>query len=370
MILPGSYLFTLILSILSLFCLGSWANAYKLTSPRWRFELFAYDFAIGLVLAALILAFTFGTLGLDGFTVMDDLRLAGKRQDLFAFLAGCVFSLANISLLGAISLAGMTVAFPVCFGIALIMGAIVSYAGHPAGSLVLLTAGSAATFAAAVFAAAAWTRNVTIKAAAAREAAGVLAAQTPAAPAKTTSQSKSKKKPSKKKRAAGKALALAAFGGLVLGTSYPLMDMAKAGENGLGPYSLMLILAVGAAFSTFVCNLFFMNLPVQGNPVEFTEYFTGEARQHGLGILGGMVWCIGAAAGLVAARAEGAAAVGPALTYAIGQAPMILAALWGLMVWKDFGEAQGTVSLLLGAMFLLLVVGIGVLSVAPLYGAH
>ena len=129
MILPGSYLFSLILLALSLLCWGSWANTLKMAGPKWRFELYCYDFAIGLVAAALLISFTFGSLGLDGFTVVDDLRLAGKRQDAFALVAGGIFTLGNMLLIAVISLAGMSVALPVGLGSALIFGAILNRTG-------------------------------------------------------------------------------------------------------------------------------------------------------------------------------------------------------------------------------------------------
>jgi glucose uptake protein len=374
MLLPGSYLFSLILLILGLLCQGTWANTLKMTAPKWRFELYAYDFAIGVLAAALITAFTVGTLGLDGFTVKDDLTLAGKRQEMFALMAGCIFSLANILLLGATSLAGMAVAFPICFGTSLVTGVVLAYTAHRTGSPLLLAAGGAAVAAAIIFAIVAWKKYRDIKSAAAREAAAekeaatALAAAQSAAQVRTASQGISKK-PARKKSSAAKAVSLAVIGGLLMSALAPLTEMAEAGENGLGPYSALLIFAFGVLIATFVCNLFFMNLPVQGAPLEFSDYLNGDVRRHGLGILGGVLWCAGAAATLVAARAEGAAIVGPSLRSGIGQGAMVLAAAWGLIVWKEFGDAESSIKLLLGAMFVLLIVGIGVVSVASIYGA-
>ena len=88
MILPGSYVTALILLIVGMVGWGVWANLFKAAGGKWRFELFYFDFAIGVVLMAGVLALTVGSLGFDGFSFADDLRLAGKRQDLSAFLAG------------------------------------------------------------------------------------------------------------------------------------------------------------------------------------------------------------------------------------------------------------------------------------------
>lgn len=366
MTIPGSYFLSLILLILSLLCQGSWANTIKLTGPKWRFELYAYDFALGVLIAAALGALTFGTFGLDGFTVMDDLLLAGRRQDFFAFIAGAVFSLGNIMLLAAISLAGIAVAFPICLGLALAVGVVFTYRGHAAESPLLLVAGAAAIVAAVAFAAVAWNNYMAMKTAAAQASAAALAAEQATSPVKTNKPKKS----SKRRASAGKALLLAILGGLVLSGYLPLISLAQEGENGLGPYTLVLIFAFGAVFSTFVCNLFFMNLPIQGAPVEFSQYFTGEIKDHGLGIMGGAIWCLGLLAALVAGKAEGAAVVGPALTYVIVSAAVVIAALWGLIVWKEFSDAEGTIKMLLGVALLLLVVGIGVVSQAPAYAVH
>jgi glucose uptake protein len=369
MTIPGSYFLSLILLILGLVCWGSWGNTLKLTGPKWRFELFAYDFAIGVLLAASLAALTFGSLSLDGFTIWDDLRLAGKHQDVYALMGGALFSLANMMLLGAITVTGMAVAFPVCLGTALVTGVAISYAGHAAESPLLAIAGAAAMTAAVVFAAVAWKKHTAIQTAAAQAAASALSAEQSIAPAKTPAKTKSKKS-SRRKASAAKGLGLGIVGGLLMGAYIPFLDLAKEGENGLGPYTAVLIFAVGAAFSTFVCNLFFMNLPIQGPPLEFSQYLTGTPKEHGLGILGGMIWCTGTVAFLVAGRAEGAALVSPTVTYGIESAAVVIAAIWGLVAWKEFGDAEGTIRLLLGAMLLLLVAGIGVVSMAPVYIVH
>src|ERR1700685_3654824 len=109
MILPGSYAAVLLLLFFGMLCWGTWANTFKATGDKWRYELYCFDFAFGLVLAAILLALTLGSLGFDGFSFADDLRLAGKRQDFFGFVAGAVFNLGNMLLLGAGSVAGMAV---------------------------------------------------------------------------------------------------------------------------------------------------------------------------------------------------------------------------------------------------------------------
>src|SRR5438309_10515972 len=121
MTLPHTYLAALLLTILSMVCWGSWANTFKLAG-KWRFELFYFDFAIGVIVAAVFYALTFGNLGFDGFLFMDDLMHTGRRQVFDGFLGGVVFNLANMLLVAAISLACMAVAFPIGIGMALIIG--------------------------------------------------------------------------------------------------------------------------------------------------------------------------------------------------------------------------------------------------------
>src|SRR3954467_12986499 len=112
MILPTTYATAMLLTILSMICWGSWANTFKLTR-NWRFELFYFDFSLGVLLTAVIAAFTLGTMGSDGFQVMDDLLQSGKRNVFLGFVGGAVFNLGNMLLLAAISVAGMAMSFPV-----------------------------------------------------------------------------------------------------------------------------------------------------------------------------------------------------------------------------------------------------------------
>jgi glucose uptake protein len=67
MILPQSYNAVLLLMVLSLLCLGSWASAFKFAGT-WRFELFYLDFALGLFVASAIVAFTVGNPDTTGST--------------------------------------------------------------------------------------------------------------------------------------------------------------------------------------------------------------------------------------------------------------------------------------------------------------
>jgi glucose uptake protein len=152
-----------------------------------------------------------------------------------------------------------------------------------------------------------------------------------------------------------------------MGMFYPLVAMSTAGEIGLGPYSVAVIFSFGVLLSTFVFNLYFMNLPVQGEPVPLMAYFRGSVRNHLLGLLGGILWCAGAIMNFVAAAAPPEVNVGPAISYALGQGATMISALWGLLVWKEFRGANARVRSLLTVMLLLFAAGLGAISVAPLY---
>ncbi|HVW85113.1 MAG TPA: GRP family sugar transporter, partial [Bryobacteraceae bacterium] len=354
MILPGSYLSSIILLILSMVCWGSWANTFKVTGGKWRFELYYFDYAIGVFIAAVIAAFTFGSLGLDGFGVIDEFALSGKRQLAYAFTGGVIFNLANMLLVAAISVAGMAVAFPVGIGLALVIGVVLSYIIHPVGNVLLLTAGCGAIVAAIVVDAVAWGKYAASRA--------EIALQQAAPTGKTKSK--------KKKASSRTGLILAIVGGVLMGCFYPLVEMAKQGENGSGPYTIGLLFSVGVLLSTGVFNMFFMNLPVQGSPLGLSQYTRGRKQFHLLGILGGIIWCIGAISNFVAARAEGPAQVGPAVSYAMGQGATLISTLWGLIVWKEFEGADSNVRMLITVMLILFVAGLAAVSLAPIYGAR
>jgi len=335
MILPQTYGAALLLTLVSMLCWGSWANTFKLAG-KWRFELFYYDYSLGLLSAAMIYALTFGNLGSDGFAFADDLAHAGKRQILFGAVGGIVFNLANMLLVAAISLAGLSVAFPVGIGLALVIGVVWNYILKPQGNPVLLFTGAAIVVAAIVVDAFAYRALEAGKAQAAR-------------------------------RVSGKGIALSLLSGVLMGSFFPLVEMGKAGPLGLGPYAIGFVFAVGVFLSTFIFNLFFMNLPVEGPPVAMSEYFKGTGGQHLLGVVGGLIWATGTIANFVAASAPESVQVGPAISYALGQGATMVSALWGLLVWNEFAGASGRVRALVVVMLVLFVCGLALISAAPKY---
>lgn len=335
MILPTTYLAALLLTIFSMLCWGSWANTFKL-SRNWRFELYYFDYAFGVALAAILVAFTFGTLG-DDLTFADNFLIAAKKKMALAVAAGAVFNLANMLLVAAISLAGLSVAFPVGIGLALVIGVIWNYILRPAGHPALLFGGALIVVGAIVVDAMAYRAH----AAKGRKSAA---------------------------RTSGKGLILSLVSGVLMGSFYPLVEMSRSTEVGLGPYAAAAMFAGGVLLSTFIFNLYFMNLPVEGEPISFLGYFKGGKRNHLLGLAGGAIWCFGAIANFVAASVPEEVNVGPAMSYAMGQGATLISALWGLLYWKEFAGATQRVKTLLNVMIALFVVGLGMVSIAPLFG--
>jgi glucose uptake protein len=345
MILPGSYTAALILLVLGMLGWGLWANLFKAAGGKWRFELFYFDFAVGVFLAALVIALTFGSLGFEGFSFRDDLQLAGKRQEVFAFAAGTIFNLGNMLLLAGVSVTGMTLAFPASLGCALIVSSLWGFTMTPGANVALQAVGMIAVVAAIIFDVMAFRGMADLR-----------------YKAQLKAQSESGVGKPRRRRSSAKGVGICLAGGLLLGSFMPLVQLASANENGLGPYSLGFLFSLGIVFSTFVFNLFFMNIPVHGKPVEITEYFRAKLSRHTLGVIGGVIWYAGLAPVLLRTRFEGAARVGAQVSYAIEASSVVIAALCGFLLWKEYEGADFAVKLRLGLMFVLLLAGIGALT--------
>ena len=348
MILPATYISALLLTILSMICWGSWANTFKLAG-KWRFELFYYDYALGVLLAAIVAAYTFGSLGSD-LSFSDNLLIAGKRNMAYAVAGGTVFNLANMLLVAAISVAGLAVAFPVGIGLALVVGVIWNYWLNPQGNPVLLALGVALVAGAIIVDALAYSAH--------------------AKSAKSAPPASKNKPNTPPRKNSAKGLILSLASGVLMGSFYPLVELGKGGgpdAAGLGPYAVAFLFSVGVFLSTFIFNIYFLNLPVQGEALSPFLYFKGSLKQHALGIVGGLIWCTGAISNFVAASAPNSIQVGPAVSYAIGQGATMVSALWGLLVWKEFAGAQPKVRVLLAVMLVLFLAGLILVSIAPLY---
>jgi glucose uptake protein len=298
--------------IICMICWGSWANTYKLTKDV-RFELFYWDYAVGIFVMALLLAFTLGSWrGGEQAFLPNLVQATGPRLGL-AMLGGTVFNLANILLVAAISIAGLAVAFPVAIGTALVLGTILTYLVQRTGNATLLFAGVALALVAIIADALAY-----------KELGGG------------------------KLKVTKKGLWICIVSGLLMGSWSPFTAASMAeGAGQLTPYTSTVFFTLAALVSTFIFNIYFMEKPLVGAPVSLSGYVQGHPSWHVLGLLGGFVWSIGTTFNLVAGRSAGFA-----ISYAVGQSAPMVAALWGVIVWREFAGANSKAKLYLVLMFL------------------
>lgn len=331
--------------ILSMLCLGSWASMFKMAG-KWRFELFYFDFAIGLLVAAAIYAFTVGNLGYDGFNFLDDLQHAGKRQWLFGFLAGVIFNFANMLLMAAVSVSGLAMAFPSAAATALLVSTAMGAIGHAAGNPLLVSLGCLLLL-----------TSILVNGASHRMMG--IARHEALARAGTA---KSTRRPS-----AVKGVVLAVVGGILMGSFGPLLDKARAGEVGMGPYAIAAMFAFGIFFTTPIFNIFFMNLPVEGDPVDLGMFFSSRGKQHLLGILAGAIWLTGTLASMVAASAPDPALGSPLVHFMLFQSWPIVAAIWGIAVFGEYRGADIRVKIMSFLVIVMYLCGTALIALGPMY---
>lgn len=319
------------LMILSMLCWGSWANTLKLC-PKFRFQLFYWDYATGVMACAILLGMSFGTHGPTGNPFLTDIVESPLLSMKLAIAGGAVFNLANLLLVAAIDVAGLAVAFPIGIGLALIVGSVWSYIVAPKGNMLLLFGGVALVTVAIIFDALAY-RN--------REK---------DAPAATM-----------------RGIVLSLVAGLLMGSFYPLVARAMQGvpgQPGPGPYAVAGLFAFGVLLSTFPFNLLLMLKPLDGKPrVAMGDYWAAPMKWHLAGLLGGAIWCLGAVCNFLG---SGAHKVGPAVSYSIGQGATMISACWGVFVWHEFSGAPAIARRYLIFMFIFFLLGLAAIALAPL----
>jgi glucose uptake protein len=329
---PESYAVALAFMITTMLCWGSWANTLKL-APGYRFQLFYWDYVIGLIVGALGLGVTLGNYGGVGLGFVGDITHAGSHHILLALVGGIDFNIANLLLVAAIDVAGLAVAFPVGIGLALIVGAVSSYVLAPKGNPLALFAGVGLVVAAILCDAMAYRLREATKRAASRR--GIL-------------------------------LSLGA--GLLMGTFYPFVSRAMTGEHAAGPYATSLFFTLGVALCALPFNYLLMRKPLDGQaPVAMAGYWQAKPSWHLWGVLGGVIWCVGATLNFVASRTT---VVGPAVSYSIGQGATMISAAWGVFIWREFATAPQVAKRLLVWMFVLFLLGLTLIAIAPLYGIN
>jgi glucose uptake protein len=329
MVLVDSYPVAVMMCIITMICWGSWANTQKLASKEWRFQLFYWDYCLGVLLLTVLFAFTLGSTGEHGRSFLNDVRQADKTYIGDAMLGGVIFNIANILLVAAIDIAGMAVAFPIGIGLALVIGVFRSYREDPSGDPVLLITGVTCVAVAIIMDALAYRRI-------------------PSAGQKTTA----------------KGIVLSVLCGVLMAQFFvfvqkampkPLSHIADPDMAGkLTPYTALVFFALGLFLSSFVVNSLVMMKPFVGNPVPFGDYFKkGTPWLHAVGIIGGMIWGVGMSFAILAGDRAGYA-----ISYGLGQGATMVAALWGVFVWKEFQKAREGTGRLLGLMFCLFLVGL------------
>jgi glucose uptake protein len=141
--------------------------------------------------------------------------------------------------------------------------------------------------------------------------------------------------------------------GVLMGLWAPFSTRALTHGNTLGPYSIAVFLTGGALLSCFLWNVYFMKKPLVGEPVAFGGLFRGPLSGHVLGLIGGGIWATGTVFNLVAANFTGVA-----ISYSIGQSAPMVAALWGVFVWKEFAGANNRAKAYLAMMFVFYILAI------------
>jgi glucose uptake protein len=327
---PQTYAVALAFIILTMLCWGSWANTVKLC-PGYRFQLFYWDYVIGLLVGVLALGLTMGSMGSTGKPFLADVGSTGSRNMLWAIAGGAVFNVANLLLVAAIDIAGMAVAFPIGIGLALVVGAISSYLLSPNGNPWMLFGGIALVVGAIICDALAYRL---------REA--------------------------NRPQTSTRGVVISLVSGLLMGTFYPLVSKSMQGEGAPGPYAVSFIFVVGIALCAIPVNLLLMAKSLDGGaPVAMSGYWKAPSRWHFWGALGGIIWCIGGTLNFVASRAQ---VVGPAVSYSIGQGATMVSALWGVFVWKEFAAAPPRAKQFVVWMFVLFILGLTFVALAPLFG--
>ena len=325
---PETYAIALSFMMVTMLCWGSWANTIKLC-PGYRFQLFYWDYVIGLLGGALFWGATLGSLGTTGRSFLADVSHVDATHLAFAVLSGVLFNVANLLLVAGIDLAGLAVAFPVGIGVALVVGAVSSYIVTPRGNPLVLFAGVALVATAIVSDAVAY---------ALRE----------------------KKQSSTSTR--GVILSLTA--GLLMGSFYPFASKAMTGQDAPGPYATALFFVFGVALCALPLNYLLMRRPLtSGEPVAMEAYGQAPLAWHLWGVLGGAIWCTGAILNFVASRVH---VVGPAVSYSIGQGATLVSACCGVFVWREFANAPARSKAFLAWMFVFFVCGLVAVALAPI----
>ena len=334
MFIVNSYSLAIILCIVTMFCWGSWGNTLKLAGKSWRYELYYWDYVIGIFLFSIIMGLTLGSFGQHGRPFLADLGQVSTAVVVSAVIGGIIFNGSNILLSASTSIAGMSVAFPLGVGLALVLGVFINYFGAPKGDPTLIFCGVGLIIIALILngLASAGKGNMSTV----------------------------------DKRRSRKGILLAMFSGVLMSFFYRFVAAAMDLDNFVSPepgkatpYTVFFLFSLGIVISNFLFNTIAMRRPVEGAPVSYKEYFKGSVSTHSVGIFGGVVWGLGTLLSYIAAGKAGAA-----ISYALGQGAPMIAALWGVLIWREFKGCSKSVTRLLALMFIFFLTGLAFIVAA------
>jgi len=335
MFLIENYWLAVAACVFCMICWGSWSNTQKLVAKTWRFELFYWDFVLGLVLTAVIWGFTAGSFGSSGISFWQDIKQADSQSIFYAMLGGIVWNIGNLLFVAAISLAGMSVAFPIGGGIAWLGGIIFNYIIEVKGGGSLETLPKFMLFSGVIVIGAAIYLSMVAY----------------------------KKLADQQKKPSAKGIVLSVLAGLFFAFFYGFVVksfspvVVASGTGNLGAYSGTLFFTLGALMTTIILNPIVMRKPVEGPPVTFKQYFAGDLKTHSIGLLGGLIWASGMVVSFM-----GVGSADPAVAYALSNASPVVAILWGVFVWKEFKDAPKGTNRTLAIMFILFLIGLAVIT--------
>ena len=325
MYIVDSYPLAIVFCFITMLCWGSWANTQKLAGKTWRYELFYWDYVIGILALSLIFAFTLGSIGENGRDFISDLSQADPRNIASAFVGGIIFNAANMLLVAAIAIAGMAVAFPIGIGLALVLGVIVNYIGSQKGDPLFLFVGVGLISIAIILNALAYKKTATGD-----------------------------------QKVSSKGILISILAGVLMSFFYrfvaasmDLDNFVSPAAGKMTPYTAVFVFSLGIFISNFLFNTLLMKRPISGAPTNYKAYFKGNLSIHLVGVLGGIIWGVGNSLNLIAAGKAGAA-----ISYGLGQGATLVAALWGVFIWKEFKDAPKGTNGILAMMFVLFLIGI------------
>lgn len=319
---------------ITMLCWGSWANTQKLSSQKWPFQLFYWDYSFGILLITLIFGLTLGSNGDVGRSFIDDLSQAELFYMRSAFIGGVVFNFANLLLVIAIEISGMAIAFPIGIGIALVLGVFTNYISFPSGDPFILLAGVLLVALAIIMDGVAYKKTL-------------------------QNNGKGSTKGILFSIAAG--IAMGFFYKHVAASMAPDFALPQAGK--LTPYTALFIFSIGVLLSNFLFNTINMYRPFSGEKVSFSDYVKlGNTKLHLIGILGGVIWGVGMSFSIIASEKAG-----PAIAYGLGQGATMVAAIWGVFIWKEFNDLPKNYAWLIPLMFFFFISGLGLIILAKLF---